>query len=205
MIITTVTCIVYDKICFQIISYFYNFYRNVIFKSKFVLPIVINFILSIRTSTMAKKTVKGFKTKSKKKGGNKKKKGAKKDVIKTLDTVQPVSTPVGSVHFDEFLKICEDPKPLVLVEPVKEGKSKKKKKKNAKSKAKKKKKKKTSGKKGGKKNKKSKKKGKKKSDEKPPSDEPVSTYPPLFPLIKTLFVSAEDDVFGENTLFSVSK
>lgn len=132
--------------------------------------------------------------KSKVKSKNKKNKKLK-EVVKPIDTVIPISTPVGSVHFDEFLKICREPKLLQIIpEPArKEKKSKKSKKKPKPSK----------------KNKRTKKKNKKKISKQKvvvqPDDIPQeSPNPKLFPLIKALFKSADDDALDENTLLSVS-
>lgn len=134
--------------------------------------------------------------KSKKKSKNNKTKKSNK-VIKTIDTVIPVSTPVGSVHFDEFLKICREPK---LIQNTIETVTKTKIKNQTKSKKTKKDKK-------NKKNKKSKKSKKigisKVKEVVKPDDIPPTPQPTLFPLIKTLLISSEDDALDENTLFSV--
>lgn len=130
-----------------------------------------------------------------------------KAAVNIIDTVVPVSTPVGSVHFDEFLKICcEPPKPVEPVieasKPVAKGNRKKgaKGKKGTKSKKGAKNKKEAKGKKGT--------KGKQKQAveklvELPPTDE-TNDYPPLFPLIKALLMPAEGDVLDNTALFSVS-
>ncbi|XP_015378149.1 PREDICTED: uncharacterized protein LOC107172375, partial [Diuraphis noxia] len=122
---------------------------------------------------------------------NKTKKSNK--VIKTIDTVIPVSTPVGSVHFDEFLKICKEPK-LILntIETASKTKiinqtiSKKIKK--------------------DKKNKKTEKSKKirisKEKEVVKPDNILLTPQPTLFPLIKALLLPSEDDAFDENTLFS---
>lgn len=155
---------------------------------------------------MKKSKLNGKEKKSK--GKNKKSKKPK-IVVKTVDTINPVSTPIGSVHFDEFLKICREPKlSLKPVEPVK--KKKKKSDKNKKNKGGKNKKKIKAGK--NKKRGKIKRVGKKnKSSIKKivenPNDIPLvneSEYPPLFPLIKALLLPTNDDTVGEHTLFSVS-
>lgn len=147
-----------------------------------------------------------------KKGRKSSKKGLKKTVIKAIDTVLPVSTPIGSVHFDEFLNICKQPKlPIAPIEPVKKGK---KVKKGGKKGGKK------GNKKGGKKgNKKGGKKGKQKSGKKGKKgkgkkstikkvvvqpDIPVkNSFPTLFPLVKVLLQPTDGDILEENALFSV--
>jgi len=141
--------------------------------------------------------------KSKKKSKNNKTKKSNK-VIKTIDTVIPVSTPVGSVHFDEFLKVCREPKLIqntietVTKTKIKNQTKSKKAKKNKKT-EKSKKNKKTE------KSKKSKKIGISKVKEVvKPDDIPLTHQPTLFPLIKTLLIPSEDDAIDENALFSVS-
>jgi len=149
---------------------------------------------------MAKKN-----NKSKKKSGKKSNKKTKKptNIIKTIDTVIPISTPVGSVHFDEFLKICKEPKLIQnIVEPAKKANDSKKSKSKKSKKAKK-----------PKKPKKPKKSKKSKKKEKigiskikvvvKPDDVPPSPQPTLFPLIKTLLLPSNDDAIDENALFSV--
>jgi len=144
------------------------------------------------------------------KSKNKKTKKLKK-VIKTNDVVIPISTPVGSVHFDEFLKICREPKlfqnTAELAETTKKPKKSKKSKKSKKTKTTKKKAKVT-------KNKRTGKKKNKKTISKvkvvvQPDDVPLlkvteAPQPTLFPLIKSLLLPSDDDVLDENTLFSVS-
>lgn len=129
----------------------------------------------------------------------------KKKIVKlkesTIDTVIPVSTPVGSVHFDEFLKICRQPQTLaVAVEPEKTPEPGKNEKKSDRSK--KKKKKKT----GGKKNAPSKKVVEQPDDVAPP-DETDSTRPQLFPLNNALLLRQNDRAppDAEQTLFPVSR
>ncbi|KAE9525960.1 hypothetical protein AGLY_014009 [Aphis glycines] len=141
---------------------------------------------------MAKKN-----NKSKKKSNKKTKKPT--NIIKTIDTVIPISTPVGSVHFDEFLKICKEPKLIQnIVEPAKKTNDSKKSKSKKSKKAKKPKK--------PKKSKKSKKKEKigisKIKVVIKPDDVPPSPQPTLFPLIKTLLLPSNDDAIDENALFS---
>ncbi|XP_025193513.1 uncharacterized protein LOC112593340 [Melanaphis sacchari] len=158
---------------------------------------------------MVKNNIKP-KNKSSKKSKNKKTK-THKNVIKTIDTVMPISTPVGSVHFDEFLKICREPKIIEnIAEPAKIS-NKTKNNKNKKSKKAKK----------TKKTEKSKKAKKTKKTEKPkkskkrkkigiskikevvkPDDGPPSLQPTLFPLINTLLLPSNNDAIDENTLFS---
>lgn len=156
---------------------------------------------------MAKKNNKS-KKKSGKKSGKKSNKKTKKltNITKTIDTVIPISTPVGSVHFDEFLKICKEPKLIQnIVEPVKKANDSKKKKSKKSKKAKKAKKPKKPKK--PKKSKKSKKKAKigisKIKVVVKPDDVPPSPQPTLFPLIKTLLLPSNDDAIDENALFSV--
>lgn len=155
---------------------------------------------------------------------SKKKEMNKQKAIKTYNIVKPVSTPVGSVHFDEFLKICKEPKlhimPIVKNVQNKKNKKSKKSKKGGKTKKGRKSKKSNKIKKSGKtkkdrKSKKSnkiKKGGKKKNKMSktkkvlmptmtPPLNE---TYPSLFPLIKALLLPADDDPLKDNSLFSVS-
>ena len=136
---------------------------------------------------MVKLSIKS-KNKSRRKSKNKETKTLKnlKKVIKTIDTVIPISTPVGSVHFDEFLKICKEPK---LIKNITETAKKIKEKKNNKTKE----------------TEKSKKVGisKKKVDIKP-DDIPPSPQPTLFPLIKALLLPSDNDALDENILFSVS-
>lgn len=161
---------------------------------------------------------KSIKTKARgKKGkkGSKKKKTPKKvkAPVNVIGTVIPVSTPVGSVHFDEFLKIClAPPKPVeqpVVEAPKPKGKKKAKGKRGAKGKKKGKAAKKSAkGKKKGAKGKKKGAKGNKKEAvakpvEAPPVEEP-NDYPPLFPLIQALLLPAEGDALDESVLFSVS-
>ncbi|CAI6375415.1 unnamed protein product [Macrosiphum euphorbiae] len=142
------------------------------------------------------------KSKNKSKGKSKTKKTKKpKKIIKTIDTVIPVSTPVGSVHFDEFLKICREPKLIQnTAETAKKTKNKS-----------------TKGKKG-KKSKKAKKINKTKKSKKSkkskkikiskvkvvvkPDDILSPPQPTLFPLIKALLLPSDDDTLDENTLFS---
>jgi len=140
-------------------------------------------------------------------------------VIKTIDTVVPISTPVGSVHFDEFLKICRDPK-LIKNTIETATKTKNELQMNNKETEKAKKNKKTERSKKTKKNKKterSKKTKKNKKTEKSktigiskvkevvkPDDIPLTPQPTLFPLIKALLLPSEDDAIDENPLFSVS-
>lgn len=142
---------------------------------------------------MAKKN-----NKLKKKSNKKTKKPT--NITKTIDTVIPISTPVGSVHFDEFLKICKEPKLIQnTVEPAKKANDSKKDKSKKSKKAKK--------------PKKPKKSKKSKKNEKigiskikvvvKPDDVPPSPQPTLFPLIKTLLLPSNDDALDENALFSV--
>jgi len=130
-----------------------------------------------------------------------KKKTKKRKVV--IKTVKPVSTPVGSVHFDEFLKACKEPSlPLNDTKPVKK-KKKKKTKRNVKTKMLKKTIRTKKKKKGSKK-----KMLKKKKIVKPKGvgqNETGSTYPTLFPLIKALLQPTEGDPFQENDVFSVSR
>ncbi|VVC37898.1 Hypothetical protein CINCED_3A015596 [Cinara cedri] len=105
-------------------------------------------------------------------------KGKKKIVdqpIKTIDAVIPVSTPTGSVHFDEFLNVCRQPKlPYIPIEPVKPSKKDKIK------------------------------EGKTPKiqivDE--PDIPEKSSLPTLFPLIKALLLPADDDIIEETPLIS---
>lgn len=139
--------------------------------------------------------------KSKKKSKNRKTKKQKK-VIKAIDTVIPISTPAGSVHFDEFLKICREPK--LIQNTIETAKKTKKSTKGEKSKK-------------SKKSKKTKKITKTKKTKKSkiigiskvkvvvkPNDIPPPPQPTLFPLIKALLLPSDDDTLDENTLFSVS-
>lgn len=146
--------------------------------------------------------------KQKKKKTTKKKTKPQTIVVKTNDTVIPVSTPVGSVNFDEFLKTCREPKlPInVIKQPVEEKKVTKK---NKKTKKNRKKNVKTPKKKNKKKSVKKRKTPEKNDDVKPDvvtQNETDPMYPPpLFPLIKALLQPTEDDdPFQENDLFSVS-
>jgi len=150
------------------------------------------------------------KTTKKKKTNKKKTKGRKK-VVKAPDTVVPVSTPDGSVHFDEFLKQCKEPKLLVPTEPVVKGKKKTKKLKTKRGVKNKKKAKKTKKTKKATKTKKQKKGGKKSKKTKAvklkedTQNETGSVHPTLFPLIKALLQSTEGgDPHQENDIFSVS-
>lgn len=170
---------------------------------------------------------KGKKKTDKKKTGKKKvSKNKKKVVIKTNTTVVPVTTPDGSVHFDEFLKVCLEPKlPPTPVEPVKKSKKKKSKKgkkrkkglngktslKGKRGKIRSKTEKKSMAKKAikrkrrGKKGKLSHKKVVVKPDDvTPPPVNEADSYPKLFPLTMALFQPPTDsDVFADNTLFPV--
>lgn len=147
-----------------------------------------------------------LKIKSKKLAGNKKKKSTKK--TKKV-VVQDIEVPVGSVHFNEFLKICREPsmpvEPVVL-KPKPNQKNKKKpknmKNNNTKGALKKKTDKKVAKSKKGK-------KGKKlpvvvKPTEVPQTKEKDEVYPPLFPLIKALLLPTEGDALDNDVLFSVS-
>lgn len=170
---------------------------------------------------MAKVKVKG----KKKKRATKKKKGMKA-VRKLVDTTVPISLPVGSVHFDEFLKACHQPmpppKPIAPVGKKAKKKGKGKKGAKGKKKAKGKKgavgKKATVGKKGAKEKKKGAKgkKGKKGAKNKKGSKskkvgkttivpQKTDSNPTLFPLIKALLLPTDDDPFEETALFSVSR
>ncbi|XP_050526781.1 uncharacterized protein LOC126897311 [Daktulosphaira vitifoliae] len=143
---------------------------------------------------MLKRNIKNAKAKLKKKKGVSQK---AKLTIKKIDNVLPVSTPLGSVHFDEFLKGCKEQNvPVIPDEPHKSSKTnikKKNKKGNRINKGK--------GKKISKNKVKEKKKGKKKKKSSikkvvvKPDDEPIIdlTQPPLFPLNKTLLVSGSFD------------
>lgn len=169
----------------------------------------------------------GKKKTGKKKAGKKKVgKNKKKAVVKTDMTVVPVSTPDGSVHFDEFLKVCMEPKlPPTPVEPVEKVK-KKKPKKGKKRKKGLKGKKGLMGKKGrvtsktkkkikAKKSMKTKRRGKKgklsrkkvvvkPDDVTPPPLAETDSYPKMFPLTMALFRRpTDDDVFADNILFPV--
>lgn len=162
---------------------------------------------------MAKDLIKSKrKTITKKKKKIKKKKLIQKKLTKkkkkVVESVKPVSTPVGSVHFEEFLKKCKSSK-LNLTPNVKSKKEKKKGikkikklKKGGKTKKKSKVKKrgKVKTKKGGKKQKNKKLKTKKNVKLTPQLKE---THPPLFPLIKALLLPTDDDPLEENLLFSV--
>lgn len=134
--------------------------------------------------------------KTSKKGRKSSKKELKKNVIKAVDTVLPVSTPIGSVHFDEFLKICLQPNklPIAPIEPVKKGGKAGSKKGGKKDKKK-------SGKKGNKKG-----KGKKSEIKKvvvQPDIPEKTSFPTLFPLVKVLLQLTDGDILEENALFSV--
>lgn len=145
-------------------------------------------------------------TKKNKKIGNKTLKNNKQIIVKTNNTVIPVSTPVGSVHFDEFLKICKEPKLLEIpiVKNVDEKKTNKSKKPKKGSKTKKRDKPKKSEK-SKKRDKKNSKTSKIQTDVKPTVTQPLNEiYPPLFPLIKALLLPTDDDPLKDNTLFSVS-
>lgn len=133
-----------------------------------------------------------------KKLADKKEKKSKKVVVKDTEV------PVGSVHFDEFLKICREPSKPVEPVVLKPESNKKNKNKN----------KKKNGTKGAKKKKTDKKmakskKGKKllvvvKPIEAPQTKEKDEAYPPLFPLIKALLLPTEGDALDNDVLFSVS-
>lgn len=148
----------------------------------------------------------------KKKNIPNKKNNKKQNVGNTNNTVIPVSTPVGSVHFDEFLKICKEPKlleiPIVKIVNNKKEKGKNKNKKSKTPKNRGKTKKGGKSKKGGKTKKGSKinsMKSKTLNVEKPTVTRPLNEiHPPLFPLIKALLLPTDDDPLKDNTLFSVS-
>lgn len=180
----------------------------------------------LKSGKMAKS--KGKKKTDKKKVGKHK----EKVVIKPDMTVMPVTTPDGSVHFDEFLKAYKKLQiPPYQVEPVmkiedsktnnlKKGKKSKKDKKSKKgeknqdnkdqkmSKTKKKNKAEKTEKttRRGKKGKLSNKKEVVKPDITPPPLNETNSYPKLFPLTMALLLPpTEDDVFTANTLFPVCR
>lgn len=145
----------------------------------------------------------------------KKKLSKKKKVIKSI---VPVSIPVGSVHFDKFLKKCKSPKlnliPIVEIKTKKKGnkktgKEKKSKKTKKRSKTKnlhkiKKRRKLNKRVKTKKRNIKNNKNLKTKNVFKPIKTlQSNEKYSLLFPLIKALLLPTDDDPLKENTLFSV--
>lgn len=150
---------------------------------------------------MAEKVAKKAAKKSKK--GKSKKKSKKPKVEKT--TVEKIPSPEGSVHFNEFLTNCRQPKlPPIPSKPAKNKKKDKKGKKGKKGKKAKKDKSKKNKKQGKSKKKKGAILAKKKVVVKPDVIPPIKTEPPSFPLIKALLLPTNDGDLVENALFSVT-
>jgi hypothetical protein len=133
------------------------------------------------------------------KKGKPKQKSKNKPKVKET-TVATIPSPEGSVHFNEFLINCKQPKLLVIPKPkpkptknTGKNKGKKNKKPNKSKKSSK------------KSNKNKAKLAKKKVVVQPDVIPPTVTEPPLFPLIKALLLPTEDGSdLAENALYSVT-